>query len=382
MKTTLIFLVVSLLIVSCKKGDEGGQSYSQVKLKGHFGLKSADPAAATQVILFNVDGHYSVSSITDGSFSVQVNKDQPVGLIFTNESKAFLGYLSLGQGIESLPLNYLNDTVSTVDLGLLTSSSTTVQPQVDLLSGKMKMSSEEIRGYRQASVNFSALIKNPDTDRNGVIDLLENKYYHIAFIYFGDGGNFSTTPSKSDGVTPAGFRILFMTNDATTPDQVTFSNQDGTLSLGTQQKKSVNGSTIYFSEMISNYNPSSTTAKINYNNQTLYFDIPDQSGTLNNAVFVFPTLQYDSSQKLTKITWEYFSGISGQSVDAGRIILYVMTQVSGTDYNIRLYDSPNYDPKVQEDVLTSPISVSSIGVIGMAYYDIFGNNVVIAYRHQ
>jgi hypothetical protein len=173
-----------------------------------------------------------------------------------------------------------------------------------------------------------------------------------------------------------------MTNDATTPDQVTFSNQDGTLSLGTQQKKSVNGSTIYFSEMISNYNPSSTTAKINYNNQTLYFDIPDQSGTLNNAVFVFPSLQYDSSQKLTKITWEYFSGISGQSVDAGRIILYVMTQVSGTDYNIRLYDSPNYDPKVQEDVLTSPISVSSIGVIGMAYYDIFGNNVVIAYRHQ
>lgn len=382
MRAILIIIVVSTLLASCNKGDEGSQSYSKVNVKGHFGLRSADVSAATQVVMFNIDGNYSTSPITGGSFSIQINKDQPVGLIFTNESKAFLGYLTLGQGIESLPLNYLNDTVSTVDLGLLTASNTAVQPQINPLSGKLNMSSEEIKGYRQASVNFSALVKNPDTDRNGVIDMLEGKYYHIAFLYFGDGANFTSTPAKSAGVTPAGFRIMFMTTDTSTPASVTFSNEDGTLTMGTNQKKSVYGSTIYFSEMINNYSPTSMTAKISYNNKTLYFDIPDQSGTLNNAVFVFPTLQYNSSNKLTKISWEYYSGLSGAPVDASKIILNVMAQVSATDWNVRLYDSQNYDPEVKQDVLANPIDLSAIGVVNMAYYDIFGNNVVIGYRHQ
>jgi hypothetical protein len=382
MRAILILIVVSTLLASCNKGDEGSQSYSKVNVKGHFGLRSADVSAATQVVMFNIDGNYSTSPITGGSFSIQINKDQPVGLIFTNESKSFLGYLTLGQGIESLPLNYLNDTVSTVDLGLLTSNNTAVQPQINPLSGKMNMSNEEIKGYRQASVNFSALVKNPDTDRNGIIDMLEGKYYHIAFLYFGDGSNFTTTPSKSAGVTPAGFRIMFMTTDPNTPASVTFSNEDGTLTMGTNQKKSVYGSTIYFSEMINNYSPTSMNAKILYNNKTLYFEIPDQSGTLNNAVFVFPTLQYNSSNKLSKISWEYYSGLTGAPVDASKIILNVMAQVSGTDYSVRLYDSQNYDPEVKQDVLANPIDLSAIGVVNMAYYDIFGNNMVIGYRHQ
>jgi|GEM_PF-2248968 len=95
-----------------------------------------------------------------------------------------------------------------------------------------------------------------------------------------------------------------------------------------------------------------------------------------------PTLNYDSSSKLNKVTWDYYSGISGEPIDASKIILTVMTQISGLDYNNRLYDSPNYGPDVKENVLTTPISLSSIGVVMMAYNDIFGNSMVIGYNHQ
>lgn len=117
-----------------------------------------DATSATQVVLFNSSGEFSTSPVTNGSFTVNVKKDDPVGLIFTNESKAFLGYLTLGQGIESLPLNFLNDTVSVVDLGQLTNNLQMVSAGNNILQ-KMQLTPSQIQAYGYASINFSAVIK-------------------------------------------------------------------------------------------------------------------------------------------------------------------------------------------------------------------------------
>jgi len=121
--------------------------------------------------------------------------------------------------------------------------------------------------------------------------------------------------------------------------------------------------------------------KVLYKDKTLWFDIPDQSGSLSNAVFVFPTFEYNSSG-LNKISWEYYSGTSGAPVDAEKIILTVGTGVAGgANFNISLYESPNYDPKTKQVILPTPIAPSFISVINMGYNDIFGNSFAIGYKH-
>ena len=384
MKTIVILLFAALFIVSCEKGSSSDdpQNSENVKIKGHFATtKSAavDATSATQVVLFNSSGDFSTSPITNGSFTVNVKKDDPVGLIFTNESKAFLGYLTLGQGVESLPLNFLNDTVSVVDLGQLTNNLQMVSAGNNILQ-KMQLTPSQIQAYGYASINFSAVIKNPDVDKNGIVDILENKYYHISFQYDGDGGWFSTTPTRTT-ITPDSYHINFITKDQNTPASVTFASPDGTLSK-VSDSKMVNNQYTFFSLRMGFITPQFSSCKILYNSQSLFFDIPDQSGSLSNVVNVFPTFHYDASNRLTKISWEYYSGSTNSIIDASKIILDVMVQICGTDYSVRLNGQNNYVPEIKQEVLTTPIELSKIGVINMAYNDLFGNHVVVYYRRQ
>ncbi len=385
MKTIAIVLIVSMFIVSCEKGgggDDEPQNSANVKIKGHFTTaKSAslDASSATQVVLFNSSGEFVSSPVSNGSFTVNVRKDDPVGLIFTNASKAFLGYLTLGQGIESLPLNYLNDTVSVVDLGQLTNSQQTVSASNNVLQ-KIQLTPSQIQAYGYASINFSNVIKNPDVDRNGVVDILENKYYQLSFQYDGNGGWFTTTPART-AITPDSYHINFITKDQSTPSSVVFSSPDGSLSKNSDSRSSFSQST-FFSLRMNFTGPQFSSCNVLYNGQTLVFNIPDQSGTLSNVVNVFPTFHYDASNKLTKVTWEYYSGSSNSIIDASAIILDVMVQICGTDYSVRLNETKNYEPGIKQEVLATPIELSKIGVINMAYNDLFGNHVVVYYRRQ
>jgi hypothetical protein len=383
MKTFVCLLFVALFIVSCEKGrSDDPQNSENVKIKGHFATtKSAtvDATSATLVVLFNSSGDFTTSPVTNGLFTVDVRKVDPVGLIFTNESKSFLGYLTLGQGVESIPLNFLNDTVSVVDLGQLTNNLQMVSAGNNILQ-KMQLTPSQIQAYGYASINFSAVIKNPDADKNGIIDILENKYYRVSFQYDGYGGWFTSTPSMT-AITPDAYHINFITKDQNTPASVTFASPDGTLSKVSDSKWS--GSQFTFFSVRMGFNtPQFSSCKVLYNNQSLFFDIPDQSGTLSNVVNVFPTFHYDASNKLTKITWEYYSGNTNNIIDASKIILDVMVQICGSDNSVRLNGQNNYVPEIKQEVLTTPIELSKIGVINMAYNDLFGNHVVIYYRRQ
>ena len=154
------------------------------------------------------------------------------------------------------------------------------------------------------------------------------------------------------------------------------------MSIGTNQKKVFSNHTVFFSDELRLSSPQFSSCKILYNNQTLYFDIPDQSGTLNNAVNVFPTFYYDNANKLNKVTWEYYSGNTNTIIDGTKILLDVIVQVSATGNAARLYDSKNFEPTIKQDILAIPIDASTIGSINMAYHDIFGNQVVVFYQRK
>lgn len=383
MKLFIAVFIVFVLLLGCEKDNGGNQSTTSVKITGKLPTtKSAgfDAKSATKVLLFNISGKPTLADINNGTFSIQVNKDQPVGLIFTNEAKNFLGYLKLSDGIASLPLNYLNDTVSVVNLGDLTTDGTTVSAGNNILTLSMNMSQDQIQGYRYANINFSAAVKNPDTDRNGIIDLLEGKFYRLAYIYFGNGGNYNKTPSRLSNINLDAFRLMFFTSDSNTPEGVTFSNLIGSNSYPTNTKGGNTNHTIYWSEVFPVNSPLNAQCQVLYNNQLLYFDLPTISSTINTSIYIFPTLNYDSSGKLNKVSWEYYSGTTGGQVDATKIITDIIVQFdSGSS---RIYDSSNLGPEHKEAIISNPIVASTITNFHMAYNDIFGNHVVVSYHLQ
>ncbi len=380
-------LMIALIIIfaGCSKEDSDNASKTnRVKITGKLPVtRSAtiDGKEATKVLLFNTSGEITVTNIIDGTFTVQVNKDEPVGLIFSNEAKNFLGYLTLGQGIQSLPLNYLNDTTSIVNLGTMSANGNIVSASTDILSQFMKMNTEQIQKYRYASVNFSLYVKNPDTDQNGVIDMLEGKFYRLAFTYFGSGGNYTTTPAKLNAISVDSYRLMFITaNESSVGNEITFSSVDGSVSYTTSQKGINPNHTIFYTDLIPINAPQFTQCKVIYKNQQLFFELPAFSGTINNLAYLYPTLSYDSSGKLNKVTWEYYSVSTVAVVDATRLLTDIIIQFDGNSG--RIHNSPNLGPENKEYVLTTPLDPSSITNFNMAYNDIFGNHVVIGYRHQ
>ena len=101
MKQLVGLMIAMAIFAGCQKDDIGGSSSTtRVNIVGKLPVtRSAtiNGELATKVLLFDTSGEITVSDIIDGTFQVQVNKDEPVGLIFSNEAKNFLGYLTLGQ---------------------------------------------------------------------------------------------------------------------------------------------------------------------------------------------------------------------------------------------------------------------------------------------
>ena len=295
---------------SCKKNNEVPKS-TRVTLKGHFSstkssVSENDPSTATKVVVFDNASNFSVSNIIDKSFSVQVNKENPVGLIFTNDNDAFLGYLTLNKGFESIPLNFLNDTVATIDFGLLQNSIQKVTPSNSSIFNTFQMTQEMIKNYIFASLNFSAIILNPDIDRNGKIDILENKEYSFFYLYFADGGSFSDLSAmrNNPNVSIESYRLTFCTNDNNSANQVKFIFSDGTtissLSPGIgQDGKKMYGSDLMDIGSLSNY----SSFKVVFNTDTLYFNVPNQSLSINNFTNIIPNCTI-SSNKLQNFIME------------------------------------------------------------------------------
>lgn len=379
--------IMFLLLAGCSKdGGGGGGKYSKVTLKGKFSTtKAGEASTATKVLVFDYSSKYVVADIMNGSFSIQVNKDEPVGLIFTNEAKEYLGYLTMGQGFESLPLNYLNDSIASLDFGTLRENILTISPENGFNFGKFEMTLDERQMYGQASINFSAIIRNPDVDRNGIVDILENKHYRISFLYFMDNVYFSRTgqPNRNLSASLDAYSMMLNTQDASTPgnESVVFLMPDGTR-VSSKQKKTIpeDGSTMYFSDNISAM-PQGGITRILYGNDTLYYDVPSQSGTFASMITTHPNFVSNASGSMTEISWTYYKGNTTTIANPENIIYVTQIQVDGENF-VRLWEDNHINPDKNKITLPSPIPLNSVKVINVGYYNYFGNNVIQGYWPQ
>ena len=370
-------------------------------------LTAADVA---KVIGFNQRGSYFITTVDENdTFSIQVDQGYPTALIFIDAADHYLGYLTLSNGIDSLPLAKLADTVTmtefaAIDLETLSSSGVIVTPLHNPIGSELPLTAEEQTAIAQGDDFFAAIIKNTDVDNNGTIDLLQGKFYRPFIMYFVDAGNFGggLTPAVITPANITGFRFnasIYEEGVTSFPPTVTFTGPGGSGLSGqtndaapqTQTSQALYGAPYVTSPAI----PPAGAYTVTYNATPLVFNIPAQSAAISNIVMAVPTITLTGANAIESINWVYKLGNGdAAAIDPRTMIEYIEIQIngSGTQYDpsysqgaTRLYNSANFAPATLTHTLplTSvsgaawSIPWANVTNISLVYNDIFGNHYVV-----
>jgi hypothetical protein len=299
-----------------------------------------------------------------------------------------LGYLSLQNGIESIPLNKLDETTSTIDLQALSSSGNVVEPSHNPIGNEIMMNSNDIISYAFSNGTFASVLKYPDADGNNIVDAIEGNFYRYFIQYFVRAGSFigvNLTATMSNPVIVDNYRLNIVVTDSETnfPSQIIYNGPAGS-GLQNQSSESVTNSdpktVLYSSPCIGSPTiPPPGIYNISYKTKTLSFNLPDQSNIIKYQAICVPTITLNQDGTINKINWEYKLSDGSGNVDPRALISELTIEIDKTGF-IRVYDSPKLTSKETEHILTNQeILWNNVTRIYMAYNDVFGNHIVVTW---
>jgi len=305
-------------------------------------------------------------------------------LIFLGSSNQFLGYLTLQNGIESLPVKRIKSNVATVDLGTLSSSGQIVEPGHNPVGDEIPLTDDERDALAQFGSLFHSIVKNPDVDGNGVIDFLEGKTYFMELIYNLRGGAFSGNSTPTVNTLLERYQICTFSSSSNCPNSVTMTGPMGSI---LEQPTTMNiypvGSycTHRYLSPISSGNdldpPMQGDYRVEYPNETLTFQIPNQVHILTKAIAIVPTVTLDSNGKILKISWSYRPADgSNKNLNPDQLI----TQIQITLADLQFSANGLYNSQLITSTNTTEIDLSSeglywnqVGCVNTSYHDVYGN---------
>ncbi|MDR3670686.1 MAG: hypothetical protein P4L36_07575 [Holophaga sp.] len=358
----------------------------------HANPLAVDASTVKSVLLFAADGTYWTSPVSNGSFSVSVDKGVATGMVFAGSSKQFLGYLSLGSGISSLPLTDVATGVTSIDLGSLTAASQVLTPTNNPLGTELPLTAAEQTAYAQCNSLFAGVVQNPDVDGNGVIDLLEGKFYRPFVAYGVNGGHFNgrLTPTVDSSIAIHYFNITLTANGTSDAASATVTGPSGsgiTSQACTISTSSTNNQTSYsiYSDLGSSTSAVPEAGSYVYTTgrgATLTITVPDQSDASSHIVIAVPTVTLNTDNTIHSISWAYQT-VGGDQITTPSAL------ISGFDLEIdrpigtRVYNAYNLAASVTSNIITSvSIPWDSKVRIYMAYNDVFLNHYVVTFTND
>jgi hypothetical protein len=366
--------------------------YDRLLCKMNSPAYALDPNQVAKVMVFYQDGTYVVSEVTDeGNFSLQVDRDGPAGMIFVGAGNDFLGYLTLGDGVDTLPLNSIADSVGEIDLGILSSLGLIVEPAHNPLGNEIPLTPLDLKALAQCDDFFSSIVKNPDVDGNGIIDSLEGKDYFMELYYKFPGGRFGAnlTPDLYDPISLEMYQIHVHRNippdDINCPDSINLTGPPGSVvSDPTSLEEMLVGShCIHRLIVIPNPEPLLGGQYVfEYPDLTLTFNIPDQALITSHAVLILPTVTLNDDGTIQKISWIYqLADGSGEISNPASIIREMKIHLADLAHSPQgLYDSDYFSPQITEYHLSNlGLFWADVGTLGFVYRDIFGNDYFISW---
>jgi len=361
-KYTSVLLMLSALIMltQCTKdGDSDNDGGDDIVGTPVMILGEVDMAVtqAVKVLALSSTESYKTADITGNHFKIQLDNGKPWGLIFLNSANQPLGLLSPGNGIETLPLHYTKAGIDSIDLQTITRSGNIFTPSHNPLDNEIPLSPQQLEVVAGMDDYLAATLKNPDVNGNGQIDLLEGKFFKLSVIYFIHPGRFNPgnlTPTLNTNSVVGGFRLFLTVRDGNYPETVYFTGPAGSRVYSTPSESYLSFTShrvystpyIYDDTGMTNMIPPGGTYTIKYGDQTLTFNLNDQSYVAGNIVYPYPTLTLNSGGTLNKIDWSYQYSAGTVGFDLSALMRNIQIQIEGNGNKCsdhqnsdRLYDS-------------------------------------------
>ena len=386
-----------LIQVACGGGSSSGApSNGKITISGHFAAADGSANSGTSlnaftvftVIVLDTNGQHSTAPVTRGSFSIAVDAVAPVAMIFAGSTNNFLGYLSLGNGISSLPMMDVKEGVTSIDLQTLSTGGGIVTPSHNPLDAELPLSSAEQAAFAQANSLFASMVKDPDVDGNGAIDLLEGESYRpfVAYAVTPMSFNGSYTPVIASGLAIQYFGLALRSDDGSDSGAATVTGPTGSGLTNAPCSVAVNDSYVYYN-VYPNLGSSPTPVPVagdyvftTSKGKTLTITVPDQSAANSRIVVAVPTVTV-SNGTINKIDWIYKIASSTATLSPSALIDTVHIEISHPA-GARVYNSPNLPSSTTSHTLTNQtIPWDSETNLGMAYDDVFGNNYVVGFTN-
>ena len=272
-----------------------------------------DALQVSKVLIFNAESYaYEIAEVIDGVFSVDVPRSNPIGMIFLGAGDAYVGDLYLDSNIASLPISRVHGAVATIDMGELSQSSNfKLLPLNNPFDDAIALSEEELAAYAQFNGLFAELVRNPDVDGNGTIDVLEKKRHFMEIgytIYAGRFVNQALTPTIEPQM--RSYQLHFFTTVDVCPghDQNVFLEGPvgSPLAAGPALERVDVGSYCTHRGIVSDSElPYGGQYDLEYPDSTFTFHVPDQTGIMDHLILIVPTVSLNHNGTINKISWEY-----------------------------------------------------------------------------
>jgi hypothetical protein len=299
-----------------------------------------------------------------------------------------LGYLSLGNGMESIPLNMADTGVSAIDLQSLTSSGNIVEPGHNPVGSEIPMTASDITSYVFSNGALGSVVKSPDVDGDGIVDVATGTFYRYTMRYAIRGGSFGSglTPTLVSPIVinTYVFEVKIDDPDLDFPSQVSFNGPAGSgIESATSWLKQSFGTVgcSYCAPAISIPSiPPAGTYSVSYKTKTLTFELLSQAEITKCLAIPVPTVLLNSDSTIHKISIEYRLSDGSATIDPRALILDLNVQISVDVGNgapgAQVYSSATVPPDTTEFVLTNqPLKWGSVLSVGTGYEDVFGNQI-------
>lgn len=341
-----------------------------------------------------VDGTYETASVSDGKFSISVQTHSPIGLAFLRQDESFVGYLSLGNGLSSIPLNLLAPGVTEIDLQTLTLSGSIITPSNNPIGKSIPLSAEELAVLIQSNSMFAAYIEKPDVDGNGVVDFLQDEFFDLHILYFISGGHFTQASSQLtslDETSISGYKFFFGARTSNRPSFVTFSGPDGSGLSNLRddgQPNVYDDRTDYYSpQIISPSIPPAGQYVVTFNpTRSFTYDVTDQSSAPSRIVMFNPIITLNGDGTVNKVDWSYKVGSTTADLQIEKVIdkMEIQFDGEGTQTGVqqdRMYNSGEFAPTTTSHTLSSQnVAWPDVTSFRIVYDDFYGNHYVISWQ--
>lgn len=420
MKKTALFIVISILIMSCNKDNTGNR---QVVIKGKIPFAGSVKGQmvkaggslslndAKKILVFDgldLEGTLLSTSfvdIIDGSFSAGAKLGNAAALVFLDADNKYIGTLST-RGLMLLPLGNLSDGENTtIDLSSLTLSGTSVLPSYDPFGKEIIISDSELKILKEMDGFFESLAKNIDADNDGIPDILNDKQVYIRTQYEVSAGRYgvNTTPSSisTTALNNINYTFFVFGGKGFIPKSISLSGPLG--APHTDIVRQFFTTELHGCGFGSGFWRQSFSGGVNsllpFSSGTYSITLDDKAYTLNyslvdlryNLLFVLPTLHTNSEGMLVSITIEYRLPDNSILPNPENILKGVGIQLTGESLN---YDTPHLSNLPAKQLgsnavhglysytLPAPLDISKLHHVSIAYSDILGNMYMLLFRND